>query len=122
MAAFGNRRKIKAIGEIATRVAEVGIEHIKAEIRCRGVRYLQEFPFMGPITSYHLAKNLGLDVVKPDRHLMRMAWASGHESPLRMCLRVAAVVGDSVSVVDLVLWRYATLNGDYEGEFRLSRR
>ena len=119
MAAFGNRRKIEAIGEIARHVAEDGIEHIKAEIRSRGVSYLQKFPFIGPVTSYHLAKNLGLDVVKPDRHLVRMAWASGHECPLKMCLIVADVVGDSVSVVDLVLWRYATLNGDYEGEFRL---
>ena len=118
MEAFGNRRKIEAIGEIAKCVAEDGIERIKTEIGCRGVEYLQRFPFIGPVTSYHLAKNLGLNVVKPDRHLVRMAWVSGHECPLTMCLRVADVVGDAVAVVDLVFWRYATMNGDYETEFR----
>ena len=119
LAVFGNRRKIDAITEIARRVAEEGIEHVKAEIQRKGVAYLQEFPFVGPVTSFHLAKNLGIDVVKPDRHLVRMATLSGHESPFAMCSRVASAVGDSVAVVDLVLWRYATLNGAYETEFGL---
>jgi len=34
--------------------------------------YLQTYPFIGNITKYHLAKNLGFDVVKPDRHLVRL--------------------------------------------------
>lgn len=35
--------------------------------------YLRKLPFIGGITQYHLAKNLGMDVVKPDRHLVRIA-------------------------------------------------
>jgi len=119
LAVFGSRRKIGAIAEIAGRVAEDGIEKVKMGIRTNGVTFLQEFPFVGPVTSYHLAKNLGVDVVKPDRHLVRMAQASGYSSALEMCSMVAAAVGESVAVVDLVFWRYATLNHDYETEFQI---
>ena len=114
MAVFRNRRKIEAISEIVSRVAEEGIGGIKEGIRSRGVEYLQQFPYMGPVTAYHLGKNLGLGVVKPDRHLVRMAGMAGYGSPLEMCARVAGTVGDSVAVVDLVLWRYATLSKDYD--------
>ena len=117
MAVFGSERKIDAILTIAEHVASLGIEQVKAEIRREGVESLRELPFMGPVTSYHLAKNLGLDVVKPDRHLVRMARVSGHKSPLEMCSRVARAVGDRLSVVDLVFWRYATLDAEYEGQF-----
>ena len=114
---FGNRRKIKAITEIVERVANDGIECIKMQIQSRGIEYLQELPYIGPVTSYHLAKNLGLQVVKPDRHLVRMAHITGHDSPLEMCSKIAETVGDSLAVVDLVLWRYATLDKNYEMAF-----
>ena len=113
MAVFGNRRKIKAITEIVGSVADDGFERVKNRIKSRGVEYLQQLPHIGPITSYHLAKNLGLQVVKPDRHLVRMARITGHDSPLEMCSKIAETVGDSLSVVDLVLWRYATLKKNY---------
>ena len=111
---FGHRGKIDAIAEIVMRVADDGIEHVKLNIRSRGVEYLQEFPFIGPVTSYHLAKNLGLGVVKPDRHLVRMARITGHGSPTEICSMVAGTVGDPVAVVDLVFWRYATINKEYQ--------
>ena len=82
-----------------------------------GVEFIQTLPFMGPATSYHLAKNIGLDVVKPDRHLLRMAAAVGYDSPSLLCEDIAASVGDRVSVVDVVLWRFATLNSNYTDYF-----
>ena len=111
---FGNRRKIEAITEIVKRVADDGIDHVKMRIRSCGVEYLQELPHIGPVTSYHLAKNLGLGVVKPDRHLVRVAHITGHGSPMEICSKVAGTVGDSLAVIDLVFWRYATLDKDYE--------
>lgn len=118
MEVFGNGQKIGAIAEIVSRVAEAGMEEVRERIQVDGVSYLQRFPYVGPITAQHLAKNIGLDVVKPDRHLVRMAAASGHSSPKEMCARVAEVVGESLGVVDVVFWRYATLTSDYEDEFR----
>ena len=113
VAVFRNRRKVRAIGEIVSTVAKDGIEQIRERVRVRGVEYLQQLPYMGPVTSYHLAKNLGVAVVKPDRHLVRIADLTDFGSPLEMCARVADAVGDSVGVVDVVLWRYATLRNDY---------
>ena len=117
MSVFGNRRKICAIGKIVRMVAEDGYEVVKWRVRQGGAKYLREMPFMGPVTSYHLAKNIGIAVAKPDRHLMRMACASGRGSAMEMCEEVAKIVGDATDVVDLVFWRYATLDADYESAF-----
>ena len=35
------------------------------------VEFLTTLPYIGKTTKYHLARNLGLDVCKPDRHLER---------------------------------------------------
>ncbi len=65
-------------------------------------------PWIGPVTKYHLAKNLGLDVAKPDRWLARLAAAEG-ESVESLCARLAEASGDRVATVDLVLWRACAL-------------
>ena len=74
---------------------------------------------VGASTAFHLAKNLGVPVVKPDRHLLRVSNAAGFESPHDLCAVIADIVGDSVSVVDLVIWRYATLKPSYSSDFVL---
>jgi hypothetical protein len=117
MAAFGNQRKIDAILATAKRVATEGFARTKSRLASGDVSYLQTFPFMGAATSYHLAKNLGMDVVKPDRHLLRITCAAGYESPEAMCEEISVTVGERVAVVDLVLWRYATLNRAYLNDF-----
>lgn len=109
LTAFGNERKIDAVLEIVERVAQCGIDAIRIEIISRGTQFLDELPFVGPVTACHLAKNLGVPVAKPDRHLVRMATRAGYESVGRMCQTIATVVGDSVAVVDVVMWRYATM-------------
>jgi len=111
---FRNQRKINAILKIVERVAEVGIEVIRRQILNRGFEFLREFPFIGPITALHLAKNPGVPVVKPDRHLTRMAVWTGYESPDRMCQTISEYVGDSLAVIDVVMWRYATLSNREE--------
>jgi hypothetical protein len=114
---FGHHRKIKAIAEIAATIDIHGFETIKQEIACKGVDRIREFPYMGPTTSYHLAKNLGMDVAKPDRHLLRIALATGYASPDELCRDLSDAVGDRVSVIDLVLWRYATIAPQYVQHF-----
>ena len=116
MMAFAHRAKIDAIVSIVSEVAEVGYECVKESIRQDSVSYLQRLPYIGPVTSYHLAKNLGFAVVKPDRHLERISKITGHASPLEMCTEIADVVGDSLPVVDVVCWRFATLTRHYEEE------
>jgi len=122
LAAFGHPGKISAIGEVAVFVAEQGFDIWRDRLRFDGLNELQQLPFIGPITRYHLAKNLGLDVVKPDRHLVRMARAAGFDEPEAMCRVIAEVTGDRLGTVDVVLWRFATLERGYLKWFRASPR
>ena len=68
------------------------------------VAWCETLPWIGSITKYHLAKNLGADVAKPDRWLVRLAEAEG-ETVDGLCRRLAAATGDRVATVDVVLWR-----------------
>lgn len=113
MEVFRNERKIFSILKIAEEVECKGFDAIRNLVASMGVEYIRTLPFMGPITSLHLAKNLGLSVVKPDRHLVRIAENVGYSQPAEMCQAIAEVVGDDISVVDLVIWRFATLNRNY---------
>ena len=117
LSVFRHEQKINAIISIAKQIADDGFEKIKVRIQNGGIKYIQQMPFMGPATSYHLAKNIGLDFVKPDRHLLRIAKAAGYNSPKLLCEDIANSVGDRISVVDLVIWRFATLNPDYIKDF-----
>ncbi len=110
---FNNHRKVTAILDIASIVDDMGFERIHRKIEQDDVRFLQTLPYIGSITAFHLAKNLGLPVVKPDRHLQRIADAAGFGSPLELCQLISNHLGDPVQVVDVVLWRYATLFSDY---------
>ncbi len=118
---FNNSRKVTAILEIASIVEDMGFERVRRQIELDGVRFLQTLPYIGSITAFHLAKNLGLPVVKPDRHLRRIAAAAGFSSPLELCQLISDQLGEPLQVVDIVLWRYATLFSDYVVVFDASR-
>ena len=67
------------------------------------VGWCDKLPWIGPITKYQAARDLGLDVAKPDRHMSRLAARTG-ETVEAMCARVAHLSGERVGTVDLVLW------------------
>jgi hypothetical protein len=110
MAVFGSARKIGAIEDVCRYVCEHGFDTLSSCIQADPVRELRKLPFIGPVTSYHLAKNLGIDVVKPDRHLARLASKFGFGSAESMCTEIGHQVGEPASVVDIVLWRYCALS------------
>ena len=110
---FRHTAKIEAIGDVAAAVARDGFPALRERMRLKGVEELQLLPFIGPVTQFHLAKNIGLDVVKPDRHLVRIAHAAGFAEPASMCRLVADATGDRIATVDIVFWRFATLQPDY---------
>ena len=118
MEVFGHEKKIKAIISAACRVAMVGFSSVKAWLISDGTEYLRTFDYLGPVTSKHLAKNLGIEVAKPDRHLLRIADATGYSSVAKLCADLSVLSGDSQPVVDLVLWRFATLQRDYVSWFK----
>lgn len=72
---------------------------------------LQMLPYIGPVTCYHLARNIGLlDYVKPDLHLVRMATYWGYKDCVEMCKSVQPD-GMPLGVVDYVLWLAAATFG-----------
>ena len=73
------------------------------------IQYLETLPWIGPITKYHLARNIGIDTVKPDRHLVRLAEQFGFTSPLSMCQEIQKHESENLGVIDVILWRYCNL-------------
>jgi hypothetical protein len=71
--------------------------------------FLAELNWIGHITKYHLAKNFGLDLAKPDVHLKRLADREGVTAQA-LCERLARETGYRVATVDTILWR-ACANG-----------
>lgn len=110
---FNHPRKIDAIIEIVKYVDTIGLAEVKSLLLTKGTAYLQTLPYIGPVTALHLAKNLGQDVAKPDRHLTRIACACGYDDPQALCTRLRDFLGEPIAVIDIVLWRYATLSTNY---------
>ena len=79
--------------------------------------YLDNLPMIGPVTRYHLARNIGIDCVKPDRHLIRLASEAGYNMQYpqkaveRMCKDIQIGIGNAekLGTIDVVLWRACNL-------------
>jgi hypothetical protein len=108
MLGFANRQKHSAVVEVARIVDDLGFEAFKHRllIATDPVRELRRFPYIGPVTAFHLAKNIGCDVAKPDRHLVALGARLGFDDVHSMCARISELAGDPVKVVDIVLWRH----------------
>jgi len=106
MRIFGHRQKIEAIVQIAESVA-TDWEGLRSDLDHDPIATLQRLPFIGPITSFHLAKNIGYPCAKADRHLVRTAELLGQPCVQTLCTEIAVATGDSPGVVDLILWRHA---------------
>lgn len=104
--AFNNERKIDAIIASAVVIEERGFSRIKKSVLADPLSELRTFPYIGPVTVWHLAKNLGLGVAKADRHLKRLSNQLGFENVEKCCDYIASQSGNKIQVVDLVLWRY----------------
>lgn len=116
--AFGHKGKVEAVITTAKRIDKEGWPTIRKAIKKDPLVELKTFPFLGDVTKYHMAKNLGVDVAKPDRHLVRIADLAGEGDVQTFCRRISELSGDKVPVVDIVLWRYATIDKDYRTTLR----
>jgi hypothetical protein len=65
---------------------------------------LRTLPWIGEITAFHLAKNLGADLAKPDVHLERLA-RRDKTTTARLCARLARETGYRAATIDSILWR-----------------
>jgi hypothetical protein len=72
---------------------------------------LEKLPGIGPITKYHLAKNIGLvDEAKPDIWLVRAANACS-STVEELVAFLSEKYGMSHHAIDVILWRHGADNG-----------
>lgn len=107
---FNNPRKLRSIVNLSNIVLQTGFDVLKLKIRLNPLHTLQSLPFIGKITAFHLAKNIGLNVAKPDRHMSRLSSSFGYDDTQEMCKYIHSIVGDPVPVIDLILWRYQEIS------------
>lgn len=98
---YGHPGKTDAIDDIWKRRATLFRKLKKADDL---IEFCATLPWTGPITKYHLAKNLGAHVAKPDVHLNRLAELESVTAQ-ELCDRLAKESGYRASTVDLILWR-----------------
>jgi len=110
---FDHEGKMNAIADAWEQILKNDFSSLKDEITDNPIKKLQKFDYIGPTTSYHLAKNLGFDVAKPDRHLERIRKILSYSDVQSLCEDISALTDDSVKTVDYVLWRFAEINEDY---------
>lgn len=110
---FNHTGKIEALVWMAGYLASISLEDELNEIKMSGADVIRNYPYMGPATSLHFAKNIGVSVAKPDRHLVRIAEFLGYASPEKLCKTISDTIGEKESIIDLILWRYATINRNY---------
>ena len=99
--AFGHVGKAAAIDTIWRDRVTLYAAYMAAEDKLAAC---EAMPWIGAITKYHLAKNFGADVAKPDVHLQRLADHHGC-TPQALCDRLAAETGYRAATIDTVLWR-----------------
>jgi hypothetical protein len=102
---LGKSGKAAAIDEIWAERRSLLAAYLSASDK---LEFCRRLPWIGNITCYHVAKNFGADVAKPDVHLQRLADREG-VSPQGLCERLAEKTGYRVATVDTVLWRACAL-------------
>lgn len=98
---FGHAGKAAAIERIWRDREPLLAGYLAAEDK---LAFCESLPWIGGITKYHLAKNFGADLAKPDVHLVRLADREGC-TVQALCERLARETGFRVATVDTLLWR-----------------
>lgn len=97
---FGHDGKTFAIDDIWLQREKLLAQYLIAPDK---LAFCESLPFIGKITKFHLAKNFGADVAKPDIHLDRLAKVHDTD-PQTLCRLLASATGLKTRTVDLVLW------------------
>jgi hypothetical protein len=107
---FGHKLKVKAIKEVLANRHELFASFCETQFEDTNaiLDFCESLPHIGGITKYHLAKDLGCDVAKPDRHLVRIS-AKYDMTTEELCEKLSNETGDSIAAVDFILWRAANL-------------
>jgi hypothetical protein len=79
------------------------------------IAYIRTLAQMGEKSSRHFARNIGIDCVKPDRWLLRLADQYGFDTPDELCQCIHKHRPEiRIGTIDVILWRYCNLTGEVE--------
>lgn len=104
---FNHHRKLSTICQAIREIADQGFGAYWSDLMADWDS-IERYDLIGEVTGLHLARILGMDVAKPDRHLMRLA-AALDTSVVDLTAGIGRATGDRVAVVDGVIWRFATM-------------
>lgn len=118
LAVFANTAKVNAVIMMATKLASSTsyFENLKQQIQKDPLTELDKLHYIGSVTKYHLARNLGFDFIKPDRHLVRLA-EKYNMTPFEFCDIIHKETRRRLGVIDVILWRYC----EQAGQMKLSK-
>lgn len=102
---FKHKGKVSAIKYAKENYNKLFSDYVDSDDK---INFLKTIPFIGEITCYHLAKNLGHNCIKPDRHLVRIS-KEYNTTPYALCLELSELSGFKIATVDIILWRAANL-------------
>lgn len=117
---FGHKGKTGAIDRIWRDRQDLYLDYLIIGTDEERIEWLGRLPWIGGITKFHLAKNFGVNVAKPDVHLQRLADHYG-ETVQGLCDRLSQATGFKARTVDVVLWRACAVGiiDSRSGEVRL---
>lgn len=107
---LANERKCDAILKCRTYMLNMGWDSFRIEY-CQSPETFRQLPFVGGVTCYHIARNLGIDAVKEDVHLIRLANYFGFGCATSMCHYLSGLSAERIGVVDYILWTYCAAFG-----------
>ncbi|MDR0571874.1 MAG: hypothetical protein LBG48_03425 [Rickettsiales bacterium] len=120
---YKNKNKVKSIKNIWDNRQEYQKKLYGLETLDEKIDFLGSLPFVGNITKYHLARNLGLDFAKYDIWIQRLAVALSGDSKFIDCINNSKIdlkvkylcdkmfqdiqqrTGEKIGFIDVVLWR-----------------
>lgn len=107
---LANTRKFEAVVRTKKLMQSLGWGDFRT-LYCSSIDALASLPFVGPITKFHLARNCGLDAVKEDIHLVRVADKFEFVNATAMCYFLAGLSDERPGVVDFVIWSFCAAYG-----------
>ncbi len=110
LAVIHNIPKWNAVLDTARKMQLLGWHDFK-DAYLSSINSMTALKFIKDVIKFHLARNLGFDVAKPDRWMTRIADYFDYDSVKQMCQYLSEKYGLPVKEVDLILWKYASEHG-----------
>ena len=104
-ACIRNKRKVDAIIKAAPIINQLEWPGFLYKAK-ENINVFKTLPYIADVLKYHLARNIGFNVIKPDVHIARIAKYYGLD-PFEMCDMLSERMGLPRHTVDSILWRAA---------------